>query len=220
VICLFRQYYGFNIIDVYGQTETVCQITVMPIDGTGKIGASGKAMPCWEIKIFDENDNELPPGGEGEIVTRGPVMTGFYNKPEATARIMRNGWLHTGDIGRIDADGFLYITGRKRRMLILKGQNIFPADIEEVLSTHPKIAEARVMGVIDLVRGETVKAMVKMKQGVTATEQEIRQYCQGRLADYKLPRDIEFVDTMPETIPLWRRSESPEAPDLKLEGTG
>jgi long-chain acyl-CoA synthetase len=220
VISLFRQYYGFNIIDVYGQTETVCQITVMPIDGTGKAGSSGKAMPCWEIKIFDEKDNELPPDQEGEIVTRGPVMAGFYNKPEATTRIMRNGWLHTGDIGRMDEDGFLYITGRKRRMLILKGQNIFPADIEEVLSTHPKIAEARVMGVIDSVRGETVKALVRLKPGETATEQEIRHYCQGRLADYKLPREIEFVDTMPEKIPLWRRPERLEVADLKPEGAG
>jgi len=217
VIRLFRQYYGLSIIDVYGQTETVCQITVMPIDGTGRIGSSGKPMPCWEIKIFDENDNELPPDREGEIVTRGPIMTGYHNKPEATARTIRNGWLHTGDIGRIDKEGFLYITGRKRRMLILKGQNVFPADIEEVLSAHPKITEVRVMGVIDVMRGETVKALIKLKPGEKATEQEIKQYCRGRMADYKLPREIEFVDTMPKVIPLWRRAESLEMADLKLE---
>ena len=175
-------------------------------------------MPCWEIKIFDENDNELPPGMEGEIVTRGPVMTGFYNKPEATAKIMRNGWLHTGDIGKMDKDGFLFITGRKRRMLILKGQNIFPADIEEVLAAHPKIAEVKVQGTIDIVRGETVKALVRLKPGVTATEQEIRQYCQGRMADYKLPREVQFVDMMPEVIPLWKRMENIDAADLMLEG--
>jgi len=120
----------------------------------------------------------------------------------------------------MDEDGFLFITGRKRRMLILKGQNIIPADIEEVLSTHPKIAEVSVMGVIDSVRGETVKALVKLKPGEKATEQEIRQYCQGRLADYKLPREIAFVETMPEVIPLWRRPESLETADLKLEGAG
>ncbi len=221
VVRLFKQYYGANILDVYGQTETVCHITMMPIDGTVRIGSSGKALPCWEIKIFDENDRELPYNEEGEIVTRGPVMTGFYNKPEATARIMRNGWLHTGDIGRMDADGFLYITGRIRRMLILKGQNIFPADIEEVLAAHPKIAEAKVTGAIDFVRGETVKALVKLKKGVTANEQEIRQYCQGRMADYKLPREIEFVETMPEVITLWKRSaSSQESADLKLSETG
>jgi len=205
VIRLFKERYHANIIDVYGQTETVCHNTMMPMDGSGPPGSSGPALPFWEIKIFDEMDNELPPGAEGEIVMRGPVMTGFYNKPEATARIMRNGWLHTGDIGRLDKDGFLFITSRIRRMLILKGQNIFPADIEAVLLAHPAVVEARVMGVIDPVRGETVKALIKLKPGAKVTEQEIRQYCQGRMADYKLPRDIEFVEIMPEVIPLWRR---------------
>jgi long-chain acyl-CoA synthetase len=216
VVRLCKQHCGFNIIDVYGQTETVCHITMMPMDGTGPVGSSGKPLPCWEIKIFDANDNELPRGEEGEIVTQGPVMSGFYNKPEATARVMRNGWLHTGDTGRMDKEGFLYITGRKRRLLILKGQNIFPADIEAVLAGQSGIAEARVMGAIDLVRGETVKALVKLKPGATATEHEIRQYCQGRMADYKLPREIDFVETMPEEIPLWRRPGSAEIADLTL----
>lgn len=216
VIRLFKQFCGFNIIDVYGQTETVCHITMMPMDGSGPIGSSGKALPCWEIKIFDENDRELPRGEEGEIVTRGPVMSGFYRKPEATTRIIRNGWLHTGDIGKMDENAFLYITGRKRRMLILKGQNIFPADIEKALCAHPGIAEAKVMGIIDLVRGETVKALVKLKPGAAVTEQEIRHYCQGRLADYKLPREIEFVETMPVEIPLWRRPASTAIADLTL----
>jgi len=218
VVRLFKEYYGLNIIDVYGQTETVCHITCAPIDGSGPPGSSGRPLPCWEIKIFDANDNELPPGEEGEIVTRGPVMTRFYNQPEATARIMRNGWLHTGDIGRRDEDGFLYITARQRRMLILKGQNIFPDDIEEVLLAHPRIADARVMGVIDIVRGETVRALVKLKPGEKVTEAEIRQYCQGRLADYKLPREVVFVDVMPEAVPLWRRSPGLEAADISLEG--
>jgi long-chain acyl-CoA synthetase len=220
VIRLFKQYYRFNIRDVYGQTETVCHITMMPIDGSGPENSSGKALPCWEIKIFDQNDNELPPGEEGEIVTRGPVMTGFYHKPEETARIMRNGWLHTGDIGKLDADGFLYITGRKRRMLILKGQNIFPADIEAVLYDHPEITKAKVVGVIDPVRGETVKALVKLKPRAKATEQEIRQYCQGRMADYKLPRETEFMENMPVKIQLWRRLGRAEMANLKLTETG
>jgi long-chain acyl-CoA synthetase len=219
VINRFKEYYGFDIRDIYGQTESVCHVTVMPIDGTGKIGSTGKTLPCWEMKIFDDNDNEMPPGHEGEIVLRGPFMTGFYNKPEATAKALRNGWLHTGDMGYLDEDGYLFITARKRRMLILKGQNIFPADIEEVLAAHPKVAEARVIGKIDLVRGETVKALVRLKKGQTLTEQELRQYCQGRMADYKLPREIVFVDAMPSEIPIWRRPQSFEAADLKLEGS-
>jgi len=220
VINQFKKYYGFDIRDIYGQTESVCHVTVMPIDGTGKIGSSGKTLPCWEMKIFDDNDNELPPGQEGEMVLRGPFMTGFYNKPEATAKALRHGWLHTGDIGYLDEDGYLFITARKRRMLILKGQNIFPADIEEVLASHPEVAEAKVMGSIDLVRGETVKALVQLKKGEKLTEQELRQYCQGRMADYKLPREIVFVDILPAEIPLWRRPQSFEAADLKLEESG
>ncbi len=216
VIHLFKQYFNLNLLDIWGQTETVSHATVSPIDGTGPIGASGKAMPCWEMKIFDDNDNELPLNQEGEIVMRGPVMTSFYNKPEATARILRNGWLHTGDIGRIDEEGNLFITARKRIMLILKGQNIFPRDIEEVLNTHPKIAESRVVGVIDILRGETVRALVRLKPGETATEQEIRQYCQGRMADYKLPREVVFVESIPAVTPNWKRPKSQEISGLKL----
>ena len=219
VIDQFKKYYGLDIRDIYGQTESVCHVTVMPIHGTGKIGSSGKTLPCWEMKIYDDNDNELPPGQEGEIVLRGPFMAGFYNQPEATAKVLRRGWLHTGDTGYLDEEGYLFITARKRRMLILKGQNIFPGDIEEVLAAHPKVAEAMVIGAIDLVRGETVKALVRLKTGETATEQELRQYCQGRMADYKLPREISFVETMPAMIPIWRRPPSFEAADLKLEGS-
>ena len=167
VIEAFQQCFGRKIIDIYGQTESVSQITVSPIDGSGPTGSSGKPMPCWTIKIFDEDDNELPPDTEGEIVARGPVMTGFYNKPEATARALRNGWLHTGDIGRIDRDGFLFITGRKRRMLILKGQNIFPQDIEAVLAAPPGRGRGQGIGVPDIVRGETVKALVRLKPGAS-----------------------------------------------------
>ncbi len=218
VVSLFKKHYGMNILDVYGQTETVCHITCCPLDKSAPTGSSGKALPCWEIKIFDETDKETPYGVEGEVVTRGPVMSGFYNKPEATAKIMRNGWLHTGDLGKMDKDGFLFITGRKRRMLILKGQNIFPADIEEVLAAHPRIAEVKVLGTMDIVRGETVKALVRLKPGEAATEQEIRHYCQGRMADYKQPREVQFVEVMPEAIPLWKRMENSEAAELILEG--
>lgn len=215
VIKQFKQYYGMDIRDIYGQTETICHCTVMPIHGSGRIGSSGKTLRCWEMKIFDENDNELPPGQEGEMVLKGPVMTSFWNKPKATAEVLMNGWLHTGDIGWMDKEGYLFITARKRRMMVLKGQNIFPSDIEAVLATHPKVAEVKVGGVIDLVRGETLKAWVCLKPGVNANEQELRQYCQGRMADYKLPREIEFVDVIPKEIPLWRRRQYTEA-DVKL----
>jgi long-chain acyl-CoA synthetase len=214
IITAFKEHFGKDILDVWGQTETVSQATVQPIDGTGPPGATGKPMPCWEIKIFDDDWNELPPNSEGEIVIRGPVMTGFYNKPEATAKLLKDGWLRTGDIGRIDEDGFLFITARKRRMLILKGQNIFPDDIEEVLARHPKIAEIKIAGVPDVIRSETVRALVKLKAGETATEQEIRQYCQGRMADFKIPREVIFVDVMPESVSNWVRPAGSKVPEL------
>ena len=207
-----------DIHDIYGQTESICHVCLIPVHGPMKLGSSGKALPCWEMKIFDENDNELPAGMEGEIVLKGPVMNGFWNHPEATAKALRNGWLHTGDIGYLDEDGYLFITARKRRMLILKGQNIFPADIEEVLMSHPDVAEARAGGHIDLVRGETVKAFIRLRQGAAVTEQALRQYCQGRMADYKLPREIVFVDKMPDDVPLWRRPANLTVADLMLEG--
>ncbi len=214
----FKEVYGSDIHDIYGQTESVCHVTAMPVRGPVKIGSSGKTLPCWEMKIFDENDQEVPPGIEGEIVLRGPVMTGFWNHPETTAHALRHGWLHTGDIGYMDKEGYLFITARRRRMLILKGQNIFPADIEEVLMSHPDVAEAKVMGAIDLVRGETVKAFVRLKPGATVTAQALRQYCQGRMADYKLPREVVLVAQMPDKMPLWRRPRNLVAADLMLEG--
>ena len=215
VIKQFRQYFNIDIRDIYGQTESICHCTAMPIHGTGKIGSSGKTLRCWEMKIFDESDKEVPSGTEGEIVLRGPVMTCFWNHPELTASVLRHGWLHTDDVGWMDKEGYLFITARQRRMIVLKGQNIFPSDIEAVLETHPAVAEAKAGGVIDLVRGETIKAWVRLKPGAVVTDHELRQYCQGRMADYKLPREIEFVDVIPPEIPLWRRRQYTEA-DAKL----
>jgi long-chain acyl-CoA synthetase len=217
VIERFKEVYGLDIHDIYGQTESICHVCLIPPRGLMKPGSSGKTLPCWEMKIFDEDDNEVPSGTEGEIVLRGPVMSGFWNHPEETADALRNGWLHTGDLGWMDEDGYLFITARKRRMLILKSQNIFPADIEEVLMTHPEVAEAKAFGAIDLVRGETVKAMVRLKKGATVAVAVLRQYCQGRMADYKLPREIILVDIIPEEPPLWRRPTGLTAADLLME---
>ncbi len=216
VVTLFKEHFGLAITEIYGLTESVCHVTMMPLDGSGPAGSSGLTLPCWELKILDENDSEAPTGTEGEICLRGPFMTGFYGKPEDTARALRGGWLHTGDIGRVDARGFLAVTARKRRMIILKGQNVFPSDIEAVIGTHPAVAGVRALGEIDLVRGETIKALVKLKPGAAATEQELRQFCQGRMADYKLPRTVEFVDVLPDTVPVWRRPREHRAADINL----
>ncbi len=196
----FKRYYGLTVIDIWGLTEAVSQVTCQPIDGSGKLGASGKALPGWEMKIVDDNDHELPPNQSGEIVVRGPIMKGYYNNPQATAEAIKNGWLHTGDIGKIDKDGYLYITGRKKFMIILKGQNIYPIDIEKVLRAYPKIAEAKIFGTPDKLRGEIVGAIIRLKRKVSATEQEIRYYCQERMADYKLPRQIVFTQSLIKNV--------------------
>ncbi|MBI2861112.1 MAG: AMP-binding protein [Chloroflexi bacterium] len=189
----FKEHYGLSLLDIYGLTEAVSQVTCAPFGSNGKPGASGKALPGWGLRIVDDDDNELPPGRDGEIVVRGPSMCGYYNNPQDTARVIRNGWLHTGDIGRLDEDGYLYITGRKKRMIILKGQNVYPYDVEDVLRAHPGIADAEVTGAPDVLRGEIVTATIRLKPGVQISEQEIRQFCLERMADFKLPKQMTFV---------------------------
>ncbi len=195
----FKQYYGFTIADVWGLTESVSHITCQPLDGTAKLGASGQALPGWELKAVDDDGNELPPNQTGEIVARGPMMKEYYNNPQDTAEMIKDGWLYTGDIGRVDEDGYLFLSGMKKNMIILKGQNIFPSDIEEVLSAHPKVSRAVVIGIPDKLRGETVGAAISLKEGETVTEQEIRHFCQERVADYKAPKHIVFTDSLPDT---------------------
>jgi len=198
IIHQFQQYYGLNIIDVWGLTEAVAHVTCSA-DGTGKLGSTGKVLSGWEIKVVDDDGAELPPNQPGEILVKGLITQGYYHNPQATAEIIRNNWLHTGDIGKIDEDGYLYITGRKKEMIILKGENIYPGDIEQVLCDHPKVDRARVIGIPDELRGEIIRAIIVPKEGETLTEMEIRKFCQPRLADYKLPREIAFADSLPQT---------------------
>jgi long-chain acyl-CoA synthetase len=196
IIQQFKHYYGDNILDIWGLTEAVSHVTCQPLDGSGRPGASGRALPGWEIKAVDDNDNELPPNQPGEIIVRGPIMQGYYNNSKATAEVIKNGWLHTGDLGRVDEDGYLFLSGMKKDMIILKGQNVYPSDIEEVLCSYYKVARAVVVGIPDKLRGEIVGAIVKLKSRFTATEQEIRSFCQERLADYKLPKKIIFTKSL------------------------
>ena len=198
VIHQFKHYYGHTIADIWGLTEAVSQVTCPPMDGTGKLGSSGKALPGWDMKIVDDNGNELPLNQPGEIIVRGPIMKDYYNNPQDTVKTIKDGWLYTGDRGRVDEDGYLFLSGRKKEMIILKGQNIYPGDIEEVLCAHPKVAQAVVIGIPDKVRGEVVGAAISLKEGEVATEQDIRQFCQEHMADYKLPRRIIFTDSLPE----------------------
>ena len=126
-------------------------------------------------------------------------MKGYYNNPQATAEVLKEGWLYTGDIGKVDEDGYLFISGRKKEIIIVKGQNIYPSDIENVLSTHPKVAEVAVVGAPDKLRGEIVRTFISLKAGEVATEEEIKRFCRQHLANYKVPRQIIFLDSLPKT---------------------
>ena len=195
-----RQHFGLAAVDFWGMTESAAHVTCTSLDGTGKPGSVGKALLGWELRIVDDEGRELPPNKPGEIVVRGPIMSGYYNNPQATAQVIKGDWLYTGDVGWIDEDSWLFLSaGRKKDMIIAKGQNIYPSDIEEVLATHPKVAEAAVVGIPDEVRGETPRAVIRLKAGEVATEQEIKRFCLERLANYKVPKEFVFTDSLPKT---------------------
>jgi long-chain acyl-CoA synthetase len=189
----FEEKFGMTIIEAYGQTETCGGITFERMDRERRTGSCGHALPGIEVKIVDENDNEVPHGEVGEIIMRGPTtMIGYWNMPEANEETFRNGWLHTGDMGRRDEDGYFYIVDRLRDMIITGGFNIYPKEIEDVLYSHPAVLEATVIGVPDKLKGELAKAYVVFKEGESASEEELDAFCRERLAAYKVPRLYEF----------------------------
>ena len=175
-------------------------VSFNPIRGVRKAGSVGLPLPDIEVKIFDDHGRELPPGQLGEIVVRGPnVMRGYYNQPEETAASLRDHWLHTGDMGRKDADGYIYIVDRRKEMLLVRGMNVYPREIEEVLHQFPNVREAAVVAKIDEKRGEVPIAFVSPLDGVTLDPNEILRFCRDRLADYKIPREIRVVNTLPRS---------------------
>jgi acyl-CoA synthetase (AMP-forming)/AMP-acid ligase II len=160
----------------------------------------GRTLPGWELKIVDDDGRELPVGERGEIIVRGPIMNEYYHNVPATAQVMKDGWLYTGDIGWMDRAGWLFLAAnRKKDMIISKGQNISPGDIEEIISRHSKVAEVVVVGVADETRGETPRAVIRLKAGQKANEAEIKKFCLEHLANYKVPREVVFVDSLPRT---------------------
>jgi len=199
IIQRFKQQYGFVIIDCWGSTEAVCHVACMPINGTGKLGSIGKALPGWEVRVVDNDGQKLSPNQTGELIIKGPITQGYYHNQRATAEVIKDGWLYTGDIGRVDESGYLFITGRKKDMIIIKGQNVYTSDIESVLLTHPKVAEAAVLGIPDELRGEVVGAVVCLKKGKVATEQDIRRFCLEHIASYRVPKQVIFTDSLPRT---------------------
>ena len=195
-----KQYLGLTPVNFWGMTESAAHVTCTALDGRGEFGSVGKPLPGWDIRIVDDEGRELPTSKPGEIVVRGPIMKGYYNNPQATAQVMKNGWLSTGDVGWVDEAGWLFLSaGRKKDMIISKGQNIYPSDIEEIISTYPKVAEVVVVGIPDEARGETPRAVIRLKAGEEAIEQEIKKFCLEHLANYKVPREVVFTDSLPKT---------------------
>jgi long-chain acyl-CoA synthetase len=193
---------GATICEVYGSTETTPIATVTPWGGTIKPGTVGIPVPDTDIKIVDADDyrKEKKQGETGEIAIKGPqIMMGYYKKPEETAKVLKDGWYLTGDIGVFDEDGYLSVVDRKKDMIIAAGYNIYPIEVDNVLFSHPKVLEACTVGVKDPYRGETVKAFVVPKAGETLTEEEVIAFCKQNLAAYKVPRIVEFIPELPKT---------------------
>ena len=198
----FEELTGGKISEGYGLTEASPVTHANPFSGKRKIGSIGLPRPDTDAKIVDleTGERDLPPGKEGELCIRGPqVMKGYWNRPEDTVKSLRDGWLHTGDIARMDEEGYFYIVDRKKDMIICGGYNVYPREVEEALYLNPKILEASVLGVPDPYRGETVKAFVVLKPGQKATAEEIIEFCRQNLARFKVPTLIEFRKELPKS---------------------
>ena len=193
---------GATIIEVYGMTESTTLCHANPWGGKTKVGSVGIPIPDTDCRIVDLEDgtSDMPLGEPGEILIKGPQVTkGYYNQPEETADAFTDGWFHTGDIGYMDDEGYLFIVDRKKDMVIAGGYNIYPREIDEVLYEHPKVQEACAVGVPDPYRGETIKAFVVLKPGESTSEEEIIKFCRERLAAYKAPKLVEFLDELPKS---------------------
>ncbi|MGD9078738.1 MAG: AMP-binding protein [Desulfobacterales bacterium] len=194
-----EQTFGVIHLDGYGQTEGCGFTTLNPIVGVRKPNSVGVPLSNTWLKIVDDHDSELPPGEVGEIIEKGDVFSihGYWNRPETNAAVYKNGWFHSGDLGYLDDDGYLYVVDRKQDLIITGGYNIYPTEVEDMLCAHPKVALAAVIGIPDKTKGELAKAYIMLKDGQSATEQEIIDYARNKIAKYKAPRMVEFVDSMP-----------------------
>ncbi|MBI2070388.1 MAG: long-chain fatty acid--CoA ligase [Elusimicrobia bacterium] len=196
----FEKKFKAKILEGYGLSEGTCVSSVNPWDGARKVGSIGLPLTGQPMKITDNSGQELAPGEVGEIVVKGDnVMREYFNNPEATAQTLKDGWLHTGDLGMKDKDGYFFIVGRKKEMIIRAGENIYPSEVESALYKHPAVAEAAVIGLPDERWGEEVAAFIVLKEGQSAVAKDIVAHCRGLIADYKCPRKVEFVQTLPKT---------------------
>lgn len=202
VLQAFEKVTGATIVEGFGMTETSPITHANPSNGARKVGSIGLPVSDTLARIVDleSGNNDLPCGAAGELIVKGPqVMKGYKGRPEATAYTLRNGWCYTGDIAKMDADGYFYIVDRKKDIIITGGYNVYPREIDEVLYQHPMVQEACAIGIPDPKRGENIKAFVVLKAGATVAKEELLAFCKKELAIYKLPSEIEFLPELPKT---------------------
>jgi long-chain acyl-CoA synthetase len=205
VLRRFEELTGGKISEGFGLTETSPVTHCNPLFGTRKVGSIGVPLPGTDAKVVDAEDGVTvkPPGQVGELLLAGPqVMSGYWNKPDETAKVLRDGWLYTGDLCRVDDDGYHFIVGRKKDMIISSGFNVYPDEIDQVLTAHPAVLEAASIGIPDHKRGESIKAFVVLRPGIRTSVDELLVYCKEQLAPYKVPREIEFRDALPRSSVL------------------
>jgi acyl-CoA synthetase (AMP-forming)/AMP-acid ligase II len=195
----FETRYGFPLVEGYGLSEATCASTINPVTGPRRPGTVGIAFPGQQIRIIDQAGAEVATGMDGQVTIAGPnVMRGYLGRPDETARVIVDGWLHTGDIGRLDADGYLTLVGRSKDMIIRGGENIYPKEIEDVLTSDPTVLEAAVIGVPDDKWGETVAAYVQPRPGHTINPEALQDLCARNLAGYKRPTTVTVLDAIPK----------------------
>lgn len=202
IINKFNEVSGTSIAEGFGLSEASPVTHRNPVEGLQKTGSVGIPIPNTDAKIVDAvlGEEILPIGEVGELIVKGPqIMKGYWGMPEETAHALCDGWLYTGDLAKMDENGFFYIVGRKKEMIIASGYNVYPVEIEDVLYTHPKILEAAVIGVPDKYRGETIKAVIVPKDSKTISETKVIQFCRKHLAAYKIPETVVFVEELPKT---------------------
>jgi len=196
----FEKNWKIPLIEGYGLSETSPVVSFNPPKGVRKVLSVGLPLANVKVKIVDEAGQTLPPNKEGEICVQGPnVMRGYYKQEKATSEVLREGWFHTGDLGKKDEDGYIYIVDRKKDLIIVRGINVYPREVEEVLKHNPKVKECAVVGVMDPKRGEVPVAHVVLNDKQKATEKELRDWCRPHLANYKIPHKVTFHKDLPRT---------------------
>jgi long-chain acyl-CoA synthetase len=200
VLQRFEEKYRRPLLEGYGLSEASPVVSINPFNGNCKHGSVGLPLPDVEVRVVDDDGKDLSVDKVGELLVRGPnVMEGYYNKPQETKETIRDGWLYTGDMARIDEGGFIFIEGRKKEMIIVHGCNVYPKEVEEVFYAHPAVSEVAVIGVPDPNRGEAPKAFVVLKEDQHATQKELKDFCRNRLATYKVPLQVNIIDKLPKT---------------------